>query len=45
MALTDLAAGSDQMPAPAGLPLGAVAAAGFSMAMAAGYALRRRRQE
>ncbi|MCB9141397.1 MAG: proprotein convertase P-domain-containing protein [Anaerolineales bacterium] len=45
VALIDLAAGSDQMPAPAGLPLGAVAAAGLSMAMAAGYALRRRRQE
>ena len=45
VALTDLAAGTDQMPAPAGVPLGAVAAAGLSMAMAAGYALRRRRQE
>ena len=43
VALTDLAAGADQMPAPAGLPLGAVAAAGLSMALAGGYALRRRR--
>ncbi|HNS02702.1 MAG TPA: M4 family metallopeptidase [Anaerolineae bacterium] len=41
--LTDLAAGVDPMPAPAGVPLGAVAAAGLSMALAAGYATRRRR--
>ncbi len=44
VALTDLAAGVDQMPAPVpAAPLGAVAAAGLSMALAAGYALRRRR--
>ncbi|MCB9155474.1 MAG: hypothetical protein H6649_15640, partial [Caldilineae bacterium] len=43
VALTDLAAGVEQMPAPAGVPMGAVAAAGISMAMAAGYALRRKR--
>ena len=38
VALTDLSAGTEQMPAPAGVPLGAVAAAGLSMALAAGYA-------
>ena len=43
VALTDLAAGVEQMPAPAGLPMGAVAAAGLSMALAAGYTLRRKR--
>ncbi len=42
--LSDIDAGATQSPAPAaGLPLGAVAAAGISMAAAAGYALRRRK--
>ncbi|MCB9130643.1 MAG: hypothetical protein H6647_06810 [Anaerolineales bacterium] len=45
VALTDLAAETDQMPAPVGVPMGVVAAAGLSMAMAAGYALRRRRTQ
>lgn len=41
--LTGLAVGVNQLPAPMGLPLGAAAAAGLSMALAGGYALRRRR--
>ena len=41
--LSSIATGTAQSPAPmAGLPLGAIAAAGISMAAAAGYALKRR---
>ena len=42
--LSSIDAAPAQSPAPmAGLPLGAVAAAGISMAAAAGYALKRRK--
>ncbi|MCB0004238.1 MAG: hypothetical protein KDH86_16975, partial [Anaerolineae bacterium] len=41
--LSSIDADAAQSPVPmAGLPLGAVAAAGLSMAAAAGYALKRR---
>ena len=43
--LSSIDAAAAQSPAPlAGLPLGAIAAAGLSMAAAAGYAARRRAQ-